>query len=204
MLAGTGYEFAAFQEFAEALSRLDLSFVGTDLLDAIHERVDAAVKGFQRKSGYQVGFLGEAEGFKNGKNTVGTHELRTVQQGKSLFAHQLDGFPAEFIEYADRFALPAFVVHIAHTDKGQEKIGKRRKVARSSERTAVVDDRHYVVIEKVEDALHGNDLHTAMPQRQCMRLEQHHQFDDDRADFFTHAASMAFDEVFLQSAQLIL
>ena len=184
MLAGTGYEFAAFQEFAEVLSRLDLSFVGTDLLDAIHERVDAAVKGFQRKSGYQVGFLGEAEGFKNGKDTVGAHELRTVQQGKSLFTHQLDGFPAKFIEYADRFALPAFVVHIAHTDKGQEKIGKRRKVARSSERTAVVDDRHHVVIEKVEDALHGNDLHTAMPQRQCMRLEQHHQFDDDRADFF--------------------
>ena len=52
MLAGTGYEFAAFQEFAEVLSRLDLSFMGTNLLDAIHERVDTAVKGFQRKSGY--------------------------------------------------------------------------------------------------------------------------------------------------------
>ena len=37
-----------------------------------------------------------------------------------------------------------------------------------------------------------------------MRLEQHHQLDDDRTDFLTHAASMAFDEVFLQSAQFIL
>lgn len=44
MLAGAGDEFAALQQFAEVLARFDLSFVGTDLLDAIHERVDATVK----------------------------------------------------------------------------------------------------------------------------------------------------------------
>lgn len=73
-----GDEFI-LQQFAEVLARFDLSFVGTDLLDAIHERVDATVKGFQGEGGYQVGFLGEAESFKNGKDTVGAHELRTVQ-----------------------------------------------------------------------------------------------------------------------------
>ena len=107
--------------------------MGTDLLDAVHERVNATVKGFQRKGSYQVGFLGETKSLKDGKNTVSAHELRTVQQGKSLFTHQLDGLPAEFIEHTDCFALPAFIIHITHTDKGQEKIGKRRKVARSSE-----------------------------------------------------------------------
>ena len=63
MLAGTGDEFAAFQQLADVLACLDLSFVGTDLLDTIHEGVDTAVKGFQRKGCYQIGFLGEAEGF---------------------------------------------------------------------------------------------------------------------------------------------
>ena len=123
-LPGTGDEFAAFQQFADVLARFDLSFVGTDLLDTIHERVDATVKGFQGKGGYQIGFLGEAEGFKDGKDTVGAHELRTVQQSKAFLAHQFDGLPAEFVEYADCLALPAFIVHVTHTDKRQEKIGK--------------------------------------------------------------------------------
>ena len=163
MLAGAGDEFAALQQFAEVLARFDLSFVGTDLLDAIHERVDATVKGFQGEGGYQVGFLGEAESFKNGKDT-GAHELRTVQQGKAFLAHQFDGLPAEFIEYADSLALPTFIVHVTHTDKRQEKIGKRSKVARCSQGAAVVDNRHHIVVEEVEDALYGNDLHAAVPQ----------------------------------------
>ena len=36
-----------------------------------------------------------------------------------------------------------------------------------------------------------------------MRLEQHHQFDDDRTDLLAHAASMAFDEILLQGAQFV-
>ena len=42
-----------------------------------------------------------------------------------------------------------------------------------------------------------------MPQGKGMCLEQQHQFDNDRADFFAHAASMALDEILLQGAQLI-
>ena len=138
------------------------------------------------------------------KTTVGTHKLRTVQQSKSFLAHQLDGLPAELVEYADCLALLTFIIYIAHTDKRQEKIGKRRKVARCSERTAVVDDRHHIVIEKVEDALYGNHLHTAMPQRKRMCLEQHHQLNDDRTYLLAHAASMALDKVLLQDAHFVL
>ena len=36
-----------------------------------------------------------------------------------------------------------------------------------------------------------------------MRLEQHHQFDDDRAYLLAHTASMTLDEIFLQGAQLV-
>ena len=55
--------------------------MGTDLLDAVHKRVDTAVKGFEGKGGYQVGLFREAKGFEHSKHTVGTHKLGAVQQG---------------------------------------------------------------------------------------------------------------------------
>ena len=47
MLFRTSDEFASFQNTAEESSCFDLSFVGAHLLDAIHERVDTPVEGFQ-------------------------------------------------------------------------------------------------------------------------------------------------------------
>ena len=125
-----------------------------------------------------------------------------LSNAKSLFTHQLHRFPAELVEHADSLALLSFIINIAHTDKRQEEIGQRSQIAGCAQRTAVVHNRHHVVIEKVEDTLHGNNLHTAMPQREGMRLEQHHQLDDDGTYLLAHAASMALDEVLLQGAQL--
>ena len=67
MLAGTGDEFAAFQQLADVLACLDLSFVGTDLLDTIHEGSIRPSK-VPMKGCYQIGFLGEAESFEDGKD----------------------------------------------------------------------------------------------------------------------------------------
>ena len=123
MRFGTFDQFAACQQFTESLSRLDLSGMRAYLLDAIHKRVDSSVEGFKRKSSYQVGFLGKAEGFENGKYTVGTHELGTVEQCKPFLAHEPDGFPAKFVEHADGFTFLSFIVDIAHTDQRKEQIG---------------------------------------------------------------------------------
>ena len=120
---GTFDQFAACQQFTESLSRLDLSGMRAYLLDAIHKRVDASVEGFKRKSSYQVGFLGKAESFENGKYTVGTHELGTVEQCKPFLAHEPDGFPAKFVEHADCFAFLSFIVDVAHTNQRKEQIG---------------------------------------------------------------------------------
>ena len=120
---GTFDQFAACQQFTESLSCLDLSGMRAYLLDAIHKRVDASVEGFKRKSSYQVGFLGKAEGFENGKYTVGTHELGTVEQCKPFLAHEPNGFPAKFVEHADCFAFLSFIVDVAHTDQRKEQIG---------------------------------------------------------------------------------
>ena len=42
-----------------------------------------------------------------------------------------------------------------------------------------------------------------MPQREGMRLEQHHQLDDDGTYLLAHTASMALDEILLQGTQLV-
>jgi hypothetical protein len=40
-----------------------------------------------------------------------------------------------------------------------------------------------------------------MSQRESVGFEQHHQFDDDRTDFFAYTAGMALYQVFLQGSQ---
>lgn len=96
-----------------------------------------------------------------------------------------------------------FVIDVAHADKRQEEVGQRREVARCAQRAAVVHDRHHVVVEEVEDALHGDYLHAAVSQREGVGLEQHHQLDYDRRYLFAHAARMALDEVLLKRSQFV-
>ena len=103
--------------------------MGTDLLDAVHERIDTPVESFKGKGGNKVGSLGEAESFEDGKNTVGTHKLCSIKQRQALLAHQLHRFPAKFIEHTDGFPFLSLVVNISHTDKGQKEVGKRSKIA---------------------------------------------------------------------------
>ena len=146
----------------------------TDLLDTIHKRIDTPIESFEGKSGNKVGFLGKAEGFQNGKHTIGTHKLRTVEQGKTFFTHKFHRFPTKLIEDTDGFALLTLIINITHTDKRQEEIGKRSQITGCTERTAVVDNGHHIVVKEIEDTLYGNDLHTAMSQRQGMGFEQHH------------------------------
>ena len=82
-------------------------------------------------------------------------------------------------------------------------IRDRCQVAGGSKGTAVVDNWHDVIIEKIEDALHGDNLYAAMSQWEGVGFEKHHQFDDDGADFFAYAASMAFYQVLLEGSQFI-
>lgn len=132
-MLGTSYQLTAFQQFAESGTRLDLSLVGTYLLDAVHEGVDAAVKSFERQGGNQVGPPREALCLEDGKHAVGTHELGAVEQGQSFLALQFDRLPAELVEHTDGLALLSLVVDVAHADEGQEEVGQRSEVARSAQ-----------------------------------------------------------------------
>ena len=129
MCLGLSYDFTFFQYTAECGSCLYLALVRSHLLDTIHERIKTSVESFKRNSGNEVGFLAQSERFQDGINTVGAHELCTVQQSQSFFTFQFYRLPAKFIEYTDGFASLTFIIYISHTDKRQEKVGKRSKIA---------------------------------------------------------------------------
>ena len=121
MLFGLYDDFTAFQHSSECGSGFYLAFMRTHLLDTIHERIDAAVKGFQGD--------GKTEGFEYGIHSVGTHKLGTIEQSQSFFAFQFDWFPTKLIKHADSFAAFAFIIHIAYADQRKEEIGERGKIS---------------------------------------------------------------------------
>ena len=196
-------QFAALQNTAESIARLDLSGMRTHLLDAIHKRIDPPVEGFERQGCNQVRPLRHGKSTHQGKHAVGTHKLRTVQQRQSLFTHQAHRLPGKLVQDTDCLPLLPFIIHISHSDKRKEKIRQRSQVARRTKRTTVIDDREHVIIKEIKDTLHRYHLHAAMPQRQSMRLQQHHQADNHRAHLIPHATGMAFHQILLQGAEFI-
>ena len=74
-----------------------------------------------------------------------------------------------------------FIINIANSNQRQKEVGQRRQITRSPQGSAIVDNRHYVVIEKVENALYGDDLYPAVTQGKSMGFKQQHQLDNDRA-----------------------
>ena len=106
----------------------------------------------------------QAACLKDSKHTVGAHELGAVEQCQSFFALQLHRFPTEFVEHADGFATFPLVVDVTHADERQEEGGQWSEVARCTQGATVVDDGEDVVVEEVDDALYGDELHAAVSQ----------------------------------------
>ena len=70
-------------------------------------------------------------------------------------------------------------------------------------RALVVDHGQHVVVEEVDEALHGHHLHAAVAVAEALHLQQKHQSDDFFGHHFARAASVRHDEVFLQGAQIL-
>ena len=78
---------------------------GSHLLDTIHERIKTSVESFREIAAMRSAFFAQSERFQDGINTVGAHELCTVQQSQSFFTFQFYRLPAKFIEYTDGFRI---------------------------------------------------------------------------------------------------
>ena len=101
----------------------------THLLDTVHERIDAAVKGFQGDGGNEVGFLGKTEGFEYGIHSVALINWVPLSKASPFLAFQFDWFLTKLIKHADSFAAFAFIIHVAYADQRKEEIGERGKIS---------------------------------------------------------------------------
>ena len=152
------YQLAVGQKLAEALGSLDLSHMWTNGMHDRRERIDAAVEGIERHSCDGIGPLREALSLQQRPDGKGTHVLCAVEQSQSFLRCHADGFPIHALQHLCARDHLALHLHFAFADKRQRQVGQRHKVSRGSERALPVDHGGDVVIEEVDESLHGVEL----------------------------------------------
>ena len=163
-------QLATFGELAYALRGDDLSVVVTYLMHLVEERLDAAVKGFQRHRADEVGEVGETKGLQQHVGAVAAHELCAVEQGQTFFRLQGDGLPTELLQDFLRRENLALKMHFAQAEQRQHEVGQRREVTAGAERALVVNHGQHVVVEEVDETLNGHDLHAAVAVTEALHL----------------------------------
>ena len=121
---------AAFQVFAESRSGIHLALVTAYLLDFRIERLDAAIKGFQRQSPDQIGHLAQMLRLHHVVHRKRAHELRAIEQSQTFFGCQFYRLPAMLGQ--DFRSRAFFPVHpdFAQADQRQAHMRQRSQVAR--------------------------------------------------------------------------
>ena len=169
----------------------------------VAERLGAAVEGFERQGADGIGPLAEPLGLDHGPNAVGAHELRAVEQRQPLLGLQLDGLPPHFGQHLRSRAHLALMLDLAEPEKRQAHVGQRRQVARSTERTLLIDNREYVVVEEVDKTLDGSELHARMAVGKRLDFQQQNQPHDLGRNPLARAAGVRHDKVLLQGGQVV-
>ena len=130
-------------------------------------------------------------------DAVCAHELGAVQQGQPLLGFEPDRLPAPLGQHLGGRPDTAFALHFAQSQQRQAHMRQRRQVARSAERSLLVDHGQYVVVEKVDQPLYGRQLHAGMAVGERLYLEQKDQFHDLGGDALARPAGVRHDEVLL-------
>ena len=196
---------AALQHLTHGGGGLQLAFVRAHHVEALVERLYAAVESIQAQAQHHVGLTAQAHGLQQTPHSVAAHKLRAVQQGQTLFALQLDGLPAFGLIDLRHIAAAAFPIHLSHAQDGrQHQVGQRAEVAAGAERTLLIHHRQHILVVAVNQALHRLQLCAAVAEAEILRFQQQHQAHHLGGHLVAHAARMAHHQVLLQLAQLLL
>ena len=204
MLLGPADKLAALQNLHEFLSRQNLSRVRAQVMRERQEGLDAPVVSVQGHGANQIGPFAQAHALEDAPDSMGAHELRAVQKGQALLALQFDGLPAHFFPYLGRRAFHPFVQDFAQADKRQAQVRQGSQVSGGAQGTLLVHHRQNVLVEHVNQALHGNELDARVAVRQGLGLQQQHQLHDGRPHLFPGPAGVRHHQVVLQPAQVFL
>ena len=136
-------------------------------------------------------------------DAVGAHKLRAVQQRKALFRLQPDRLQPQFGKHFGRGTHLALILHLAQPQQRQAHMCQRREVARSAQRTLLIDDGQDAAVEKLHETLHRRQLHARMAVGERLYLEQQNQPHDLRGHALPGSAGVRHHEVLLQARQLV-
>jgi len=67
--------------------------------------------------------------------------------------------PAKMLVYFIGSHLFTLKIHFAHPDKGKAHVSQRSQIARSAQRTLLINNRDDIIIKKVDQPLNGAELH---------------------------------------------
>ena len=204
MFLRTGDHLATLQQLAEYTSGRQLTFVGTDLVNLVNERIDTAVESVERHGTDQVSPLAQAACLDERIYTERRHELRTVEQRQTLLRLQGDRLPTELFEHLLCRTNRTLVLNFAQTEQRQAHVGQRCEVPRSAQRTVLENNRQHVVVEEVDQTLYGLELYTRVTVRKRLDLGEQHQLHDLRRNALARTTGVRHNQVLLQLRKLIL
>ena len=176
----------------------------TDAVHSLGERLDPPVERIEREGADPVGPLAEPPGPDHGPHAVGAHELRAVEQRQPLFRGQFDRCQPQFSEHPGGRTHRAAVFDFAQPQQRQAQMGQRRQIARSAQRTLLVDHGQDAAVEKFDQPFDRLQLHARMAVGERLDLEQKHQPDDLGRHALARAARMRHHQVALQPRQFVV
>ena len=156
----SGCYLAALKQFEHSCCGVELSLVRTHHMNGLGEWREQSVVSVERHCGNSVCPVAQPLALKQRPNGESTHVLSTVEQGETLFRTQLYRLPVHLLQYFSTCHHLAFIFHFTESDERQCEVCQRHEVAGSSERALHIYYRIDVVVEEVDEALHGVELRT--------------------------------------------
>ena len=197
------YNLAALEQFSHASRRDNLSLMRTHLMHCVGERCGESVVGIERHGSNLVSPIAQTMRLQQRPNRERAHVLRAVEQCQTLLRCELDRLPVELAEHLLATDNLTLNLHFAETDERECKVSQRNEVARCAERALHVYHRIYVVVEEVDETVHGDELTARETITERLYLQEQHNLHDVVRHAVARAAGVRHHKVNLQLRQIV-
>ena len=193
----------AFKQLAHGGGSGYLPTVRAHLVHGIGKRFNKAAICVERHCRNGIGPTAQLAPLKQRPHGKSPHVLSPVEQGKPLLRCQLYGFPPLAPQHiGSRHDFP-FIFHLAKPHKRQREVCKRHQVARGTERTLHIHHRVNIIVEEINEPLHGIELAARVTVAERLHLQQQHYLHYLVGHTLASAASVRHHQVDLQLCQVV-
>ena len=197
------HNLTALEQLSHASRRDNLSFMRTHLMHCVGERCCESVVGIERHGSNLVSPIAQAVRLRESPNRERTHVLRAVEQCQTLLRCELDRLPVELAEHLLATYHLAVYLHFAKTDERKREMSQWHEVARCTERALHVHNRINIVVEEVDESVHGYELTAREAVAERLYLQEQHHLHDVVRHAVARAAGVRHHKVNLQLRQIV-